>query len=145
LIHVSLLADPRFFDPLVQPTDAMLAERVGKGVVVVEQALEVSGTKAGKVTRNWRFSKTSGWYLTFDRGAKRLFYLFPRDGDLLLKLVFNERGVEALHAAGLPDAVRTKLAGAKTYAEGTLLEFIGGELTVALLSTMLAIKFDSMR
>lgn len=139
------MATSRFFDPLEHPTEAELTRRVGKGLAMVEQALEALGSKAGKMTRTWRFSKTSGWYLTFDRGAKRLFYLFPRDGDLLLKLVFNERGMQALHAAGLPETVRTKLAGAKTYAEGTLLEFTGGELSVALLATLLSIKIASVR
>ncbi len=115
------------------------------GLATVEKAIEALGSKPGRMTRTWRFSKTSGWYLTFDRGGKRLFYLFPRDGDLLLKLVFNERGVEAIHAVGLPETLRTKLAHAKTYAEGTLLEFTGGELSVALLATLLSIKIASVR
>lgn len=124
---------------------AALDKRVGKALDVVNGALEALAAKAGQVSHSWRFSKTSGWYLTYDRGAKRLFYLFPKDGDLLLKLVFNEDGVHGLRAAELPVPVLDKLAKAKTYAEGMVLEFTAHEMTVALLNALLRIKVASMR
>lgn len=119
---------------------AALAKRVGKASDVVNDALEALAAKPGQVSYAWRFSKTSGCYLTYDRGARRLFYLFPKDGDLLLKLAFNEVGVRALRAADLPVPVVDKLAKAKTYAEGTLLEFTAHEITAALLTALLRIK-----
>ena len=134
-----------FQDPTSAPVDAALAARVGPALSAVDKALATIGGKPGQVIREWRFSKTSGWYLTYDRGGKRLFYLFPKDGDLLLKLVFNEGGVQAMRATPLPDPVMKKLARAKTYAEGTLLEFTAGEFTAALLVTLLRIKMASTR
>lgn len=124
---------------------AALAKRVGKALDVVNGALEALAAKPGQISHAWRFSKTSGWYLNYDRGAKRLFYLFPKDGDLLLKLVFNEAGVHALRAADLPMPVVDKLAKAKTYAEGTVFEFTAPEITTTLLIALLRIKIDSIR
>ncbi len=139
------LPSTRFTDPSSAPDMASLARRVGRGMGVVEHALGTIGGRPGQIAHTWRFSKTSGWYLTYDRGTKRLFYLFPKQGDLLLKLVFNATGVSALRAADLPAPVLAKLAQAKTHAEGTMLEFTAAEFNAALLGTLLRIKVGSMR
>jgi len=36
--------------------------------------------------------------VTFDRGSKRSFNLFPKPGDFLLRMVFNEKGVAVLRS-----------------------------------------------
>ena len=134
-----------FFDASAPPGIAALAKRVGKSWGVVSAALDALGGKPGQVKHTWRFSKASGWYLTYDRGNKRLFYLFPKEGDLLLKLVFNEAGAIAIRGADLPKAVKDKLAKAKTYSEGTVLEFTAREFTSELLAELLQTKIASMR
>ncbi len=143
--HKLVAMSSSFLDPAAPPTEAALSERVGKAMGIVNDALQALGGKPGQLSRDWRFSKTSGWHLTYDKGGKRLFYFFPKDGDLLLKLVYNETGVHALRTAGLPEAVNRKLAGAKTYAEGTVLEFTAVEFTAPLLAALLKVKIASMR
>lgn len=96
----------------------------------------------GSLETNWKFSKTSGWYLTVDKGGQRLFYCFPRVGGFLLKLVYNDRGVQALKDAGVMlDRLRT----VKRYAEGTLLEFTDEELGAEQLAELLRVKIGSVK
>ena len=94
----------------------------------------------GSLKTNWKSSKTSGWYLTVDKGGQRLFYCFPRVGGFLLKLVYNDRGVQALKDAGLK---LDRLGTAKKYAEGTLLEFTWEEISEAQLTQLLRVKIGS--
>lgn len=115
-----------------------MAQRIGPSWSTVEDALR----DLGSLKTNWKFSKSSGWYLTFDKGAQRLFYCFPRLGGFLLKLVYNDRGVLALKDAGLMlDRLRT----AKKYAEGTLLEFTEEDLGPAQLAELLRLKVGSVK
>ena len=94
----------------------------------------------GSVKTNWTFSKTSGWHLNFDKGGQRLFHCFPRVGGFLMKLVYNDRGVQALKDAGLK---LDRLGTAKKYAEGTLLEFTWEEISEAQLTQLLRVKIGS--
>jgi hypothetical protein len=115
-----------------------LAERVGKDWRMIETAI----AGLDKVKSEWKFSKTSGWHLTFDRASKRLFYCFPRTGGFLLKIVYNDKGVQALKKAGLE---QDRLKSAKKYPEGTLLEFTADELTEDLLGDLLKAKMGSVK
>ncbi len=115
-----------------------MAQRIGPMWRTVADALR----DLGSLKTNWKFSKTSGWYLTVDKGGQRLFYCFPRVGGFLLKLVYNDRGVQALKDAGVMlDRLRT----AKKYAEGTLLEFTEEELSPAQLADLLRVKVGSVK
>lgn len=143
--YFAAMVPARFNDPSTPPEMAALAKRVGNALDVVINALQTLDGKPGQVSHAWHFSKTSGWYLTYDRGNKRLFYLFPKDGDLLLKLVFNETGVQTIRSSDLPSPVLDKLATAKIHAEGTVLEFAAPEIHATLLATLLRIKIASMR
>jgi hypothetical protein len=115
-----------------------MAQRIGPLWRTVEDALR----DLGSLKTNWKFSKTSGWYLTVDKGGQRLFYCFPRVGGFLLKLVYNERGVQALKDAGL---MQDRLSIAKKYAEGTLLEFTEKDIGAEQLTELLRVKIDSVK
>jgi hypothetical protein len=132
------MADPAFPVGTKAPKLEDIPLRVGKAWDLVVDAVDVfPHAKA-----NWKQSKTSGWYLTFDIGAKRLFYCFPQQGDLLLKVVYNDKGVAALRGI---DGLKDLLDQAKKYAEGTLLEFTSVELEPDLLTELLRIKAASIR
>lgn len=75
-----------------------------------------------------------------DRNGKRLCCLFPHVGGLLLKMVFNAKGVQAMKADQLHSE---RLAHARTYAEGTLLEFLAHELEGDTLTELLRYKIAS--
>lgn len=132
------MASPAFPTGAQPPTCAELREQVGPAWDLVQGSVD----HIGRIQLNWAFSKTSGWHLTLDRSGKRLCYLFPRVGGFLLKIVYNAKGVHALKAAQLQTE---RLAQARTYAEGTLLEFLANELDGALLTDLLRNKVASMR
>ena len=135
--------DP-FLDPEKPPADQALGARIGEAFTVVRAAVEANGSGKARITFAWKFSKTSGWYVTFDRGSKRLFYLFPKPGDFLLRMVFKEKGVAVLRAAGgIPPSVSVQLASPKKYPEGTLVELTKVSASAAALTTLLRIKLTA--
>ena len=108
------------------------------------EAVEACNTGKARIAITWKFSKTSGWYVTFDRGSKRLFYLFPKPDDFLLRMVFNEKSVAALiKTDGLPSAVSAQLAEPKEYPEGTLIELTKATASAATITALLRIKLNS--
>lgn len=133
-----------FLDPSNQPSDDELAAAVGKDFKIVTTALDRLRIDHRTISHSYKFSKTSGWYLTFDKGKQRLCYLFPKRGDFLLKIVFNDKGVAALAHADLGSPVEKKLRHAKKYAEGTLLEFTAAGITAKVLTELLRIKVASV-
>ncbi|MBK8614292.1 MAG: DUF3788 family protein [Flavobacteriales bacterium] len=62
----------------------------------------------------WKFSKTSGWYVTVDKGKRRLFYLFPKPGSFLLKMTFNDKALELIRNSDLPATVKSRLNSARS-------------------------------
>jgi hypothetical protein len=133
-----------FPDPSTQPDLAQLATCMGTAFHAVSAAVEVVRKDHRTITHTLKFSKTSGWHLTYDKGRQRLFYLFPKTGGYLLKMVFNERGVAALEHDAPSAAVLEKLRTARTYAEGTLLEFTAVEVDAPVLAGLLRIKIASV-
>ncbi|MBK7268937.1 MAG: hypothetical protein IPI07_05315 [Flavobacteriales bacterium] len=85
------MAKDPFLDPANPPDDKALGARIGEAFTVVKAAVEACDTGKARITFAWKFSKTSGWYVTCDRGSKRLFYLFL-PGDFLLRMVFSVKG-----------------------------------------------------
>jgi len=128
--------EPAFPADNPAPTLEAMAQRIGPTWNTVEDAMG----GLGSLKTNWKFSKTSGWYLTIDKGGQRLFYCFPRVGGFLLKLVYNDRGVQALKDARL---MLDRLRAAKKYAEGTLLEFTEEDISAYELAELLRVKVTS--
>ena len=135
---------PLFPVPGTPPKDTELALRIGRPFGIIEASLRSFTSGRTPIAHSWKFSKTSGWYVTYDKGKQRLFYLFPKRADFLLKIVFNDKGVQHLTTAVLPPDVRAKLHGAKKYAEGTLLEFTAREINAHVLAELLRIKVGSV-
>lgn len=126
------------------PDDAALAARIGAPFNLIEAAVAAVPQGRTRITRVCKFSKTSGWYVTYDKGKQRIFYLFPQRGDFLLKIVFNDRGVEAITKADLPADVHTQVAGAKKFTEGTVLEFTAKRINERALTGLISIKLASI-
>lgn len=131
--------DP-FLDPAKAPPDSALKKRIGDGYRMIEHDIKALQAAYPGIEHSWTFSKTSGWYVTFDKGRKRLCYLFPKKNDLLLRIVFNEKAVDAMRASDLPAAVAAQLRTAKVYPEGRLLEFTGATLQAGWLARLMAFK-----
>lgn len=133
-----------FPDPDKPPADEALALVIGKNFRIITLAVDGLRKDHKAITHFYKFSKTSGWYLTYDKGRQRLFYLFPKRDDFLLKIVFNDKGVALLNKMEIGAMVRRKLSLAKKYAEGTLLEFTAAEITAKVLTELLRIKIESV-
>jgi hypothetical protein len=131
--------DP-FLDPSAAPDLRALRQRVGAAFDAVEQALATMAGPRSAPELHWRFSTTSGWYVTAELGRQRLFYLFPRGGDPLVRMVFNAQAVARIAASMLPPAVKDQLHAPRTYPEGTLIEISAGMLTTTVLGELLVIN-----
>lgn len=132
------MSTPAFSSDAEPPSMIELADRVGDAWSVIETAIR----SLARVKQVWKFSKISGWHLTFDVGSKRLFYFFPQNGGYTIKIVYNDKGFAALRESGLADE---KLMKARKYPEGMLLEFQANELNADLLADLLRIKAGSIR
>ncbi|MCC7501024.1 MAG: DUF3788 family protein [Flavobacteriales bacterium] len=127
-------------DPTHTPSESDLIDRLGKTYLLVGEPLKTARASHKGLALHWKFSKTSGWYVTVDKGKRRLFYLFPKPGGFLLKMTFNDRALELIRNSTLPVALKASLGGAKKYPEGTLLEFTPETLTAVVLSELLKVK-----
>jgi len=132
-----------FADQKKQPTHADLKEKVGRPFVMIEQVLSALQSEFQNISCEWKFSKSSGWYITYNKGKKRLFYLFPADGDFLLKMVFNDRALEEIRGEDFPKYLRDMIRGAKKYPEGTLCEFTRSSFKAATMLELLRIKIST--
>ena len=126
------------------PTDEAFAATIGKDHRTITGAMDQLRKDHKTIAHTYKFSKTSGWYLCYDKGRQRLCYLFPKRSDFLLKIVFNDKGVANLRSAEVGIAVKEKIATAKKYSEGTLLEFTAAEITTEVLGELLRIKIASV-
>jgi hypothetical protein len=122
------------------PTDADLKERVGRPFQLLEKTVSTLQAECEGVAPDWKFSKTSGWYVTFNKKKKRLFYLFPTDGDFTFKIVFNDKCLAQIGKGSFPKYVTDMIQAAKKYPEGTLCVFDKGNFKVDTILDLLRIK-----
>ncbi len=132
-----------FSDQKKQPTHADLQERIGRPFHLVEEVLSALQGEFQNISCEWKFSKSTGWYITYSRGKRRLFYLFPGHGDFLLKMVFNDRALEEIRGEPFPGYIHDMVREAKKYPEGTLCEFTRKNFKVATMMELLRIKIST--
>jgi hypothetical protein len=132
-----------FDDPKKKPTNADLKERIGLSFLPIEEVLSSLQAEFQNVSCEWKFSKNSGWYIVYNRGKKRLFYLFPAAGDFLIKMVFNDRALEEIRGETFPKYIHDMLRGARKYPEGTLCEFSRKNFNPATMIELLRIKIST--
>jgi hypothetical protein len=137
------LSEKLFADQKVRPKNADLREAIGPPFLLIEEVLSGLQSEFQNISCEWKFSKTSGWYVTYNKGKKRLFYLFPGNGDFLLKLVFNDRALEEIRGGDFPKYFREMIRGAKKYPEGTLCEFTRKNFKAATMLELLRIKVST--
>jgi hypothetical protein len=128
--------DP-FFDPARPPHESALSKRIGPAFALVHGALVPLNDQP---KADWKFSKTSGWYLVYQKGRKRLFYLFPKDQDFALKIVFNDRALAQIMKGSLPKPILQMAKNAREYPEGHLLVFTKDGFDPVAFTDLLRIK-----
>ena len=136
------MKEDRFIKENIHPSDADLKNKIGKSYQLLESTITSLLSDYNDISCNWKFSKTSGWYLTYDRKKKRLFYLFPIDNDFTLKIVFNERCLKLINDGSFPKFVYQMVSEAKKYPEGTLLIFNKNNFKSDTVFDLLKIKIE---
>ena len=132
-----------FADQTKPPTHADLKQEIGQSFLLIEGVLSSLQSEFQNLSCEWKFSKSSGWYIIYSRGKKRLFYLFPTAGDFLLKMVFNDRALEEIRGEPFPKYIHDMIHGAKKYPEGTLCEFTRRNFKAATMMELLRIKIST--
>ncbi len=132
-----------FGDPKRKPTGTDLKELVGQSYHPIEEVLSALQAEFQNISCEWKFSKNSGWYIVYHRGKKRLFYLFPDEGDFLVKMVFNDRALEEIRGESFPKYIHDMLRGARKYPEGTLCEFSKKNFIAATMIELLKLKIST--
>jgi len=135
-------SDP-FIAKAKHPTDADLKKRLGPSHQLYEKVLAGLESEQKGISTEWKYSARSGWYLTCNKGKRRLFYFFPVERDFIFKLVLNDKALAETRAGGFPGDIPEMIAAAKKYPEGTLLEFGGKGFSVDTVMRLLRIKIRS--
>jgi hypothetical protein len=109
------MEDRYFNDKSNKPADITLAE-------VLKQAYPCY-TKINNLVKNyskdWNFSKTSGWMLKYFDKKKSLFYLIPLKNALKISLSIREKEKELILKEQLLDKkILSKIEDAKKFIEG---------------------------
>lgn len=133
----------RFTNKSKHPSEADLKERVGRPFQLLEKTLSSLQLGYEGVSSEWKFSKTSGWYVTYNRKKKRLFYLFPVDGDFTFKIVFNDKCLAQIGKSTFPQYVTDMIKNAKKYPEGTLCVFDKSNFEVDTILELLKVKISN--
>ena len=133
----------KFTDKATHPTDDDLREKLGSSYPLVRKTIASLQSEHSAVSIEWKFSTTSGWYLTCSKSKKRLFYLFPAEGDFTFKITLNDRALEQIRHETFPKSIRGMIRDAKKYPEGTLLVFDKTNFAVATILQLLRNKMAS--
>lgn len=99
-----------------------------------------------KVTEQWNFAGAKfGWSMRLRSKDRIVLYLIPQAGQVLVGIVLGPRAVAAAADADLPAAVRTALAAAPRYAEGTGVRLpVSSPEGLPAIFTLVALKVDGM-
>ena len=133
----------KFANEKKHPTDNDLRKRIGESYQMIEDAVSSIQSEYQGITFDWKFSKTSGWYLTCDRKKRRLFYLIPRDGDFTFRMVFGDKALTQITKASFQKEVVEMMRNAKKYPEGTLCEFSRRDFDPETIVRLLEVKIDN--
>ena len=125
------------------PSDSDLRKKLGRSYKLFEETIMSLQFEQEGVSFEWKFSKTSGWYLIFLKKKRRLFYFLPKNRDFSWRMIFGDRAVAEIKKKSLSGSVGEMLRSAKKYPEGTLLEFTKDNFEVATVVELLKIKIEN--
>lgn len=113
-----------FCDPNTKPMEQALRSTLGKAYAYYQKALSL----ADSYSRDWAFSKSSGWMLKVYDRKKALFYLIPLKSAFKISLTLRETEREEFLGDEELKLLRDQLLSSKKYSEGYAMQFeIKGE------------------
>jgi hypothetical protein len=125
------------------PSDGDLRKKLGRSYKLFEETIMSLQFEQEGISFEWKFSKTSGWYLICLKKKRRLFYLLARERNFSYRMIFGDRAVAEIKKGSFPKYVAEMLKSAKKYPEGTLLEFDKSSFEVASVLRLLTIKIEN--
>jgi len=132
-----------FTDEQKHPSDTDLRKRLGRSYKLFEETIISLQFDHDGILFEWKYSKSSGWYLIGLRKKRRLFYLIPKEKDFLWRMLFGDRAVAEIMKEPFPRGIRGMLKKAKKYPEGTLLDFDKSNFEVEAMLKLLKIKIEN--
>jgi hypothetical protein len=137
------MPEDKFKNEKKHPNETDLKKKLGKAYQTLDDTVKSIQTEYKEITREWKYSKTSGWYITYDKKKKRLCYLFPQERDFTFKMVFNDKAMKKIKEGSFPTFVAEMAADAKKYPEGTLFVFNKSNFRPDVILDLLRIKIEN--
>jgi hypothetical protein len=125
------------------PSDGDLRKRLGRSYKLFEETIVSLQFEQDGIGFEWKFWKTSGWYLICLKKKRRLFYLLPEGRDFSFRMIFGDRAIAEIRKGKFPAYVGEILKSAKKYPEGTLFELDKSNFEVPVVLKLLAIKIEN--
>ena len=132
-----------FTDKTEKPAEDDLKKKLGQSYQLLGKTIASLQSEHNGISIEWKYSGTSGWYLACNKSKKRLFYLFPAEGDFTFKIVLNDRSLQQIKKETFPKSIREMIRDAKKYPEGTLCVFDKSNFKVATILDLLRIKIQN--
>lgn len=108
-----------FDDKSHMPTEADLAEVLGKGKGLWDELKRHLAERFAPLAEKWNFSgKSYGWGLQLKQKQRTVLYMTPNKGYFLASFALGEKAVRAAREGALPDSVLDVIDRAPRYAEG---------------------------
>jgi hypothetical protein len=102
-----------------QPTEKRLAEALGSAKAAWDELVKGLAKEHG-LTREWKsYSIKMGWGFRLKRKERNIVHLGPRQGSFQAALIFGDKAMVAVRAAGFPARIRKIIDAAPRYPEGT--------------------------
>lgn len=108
-----------FLDKKSKPTEQMLQSAFGETYTYYKNLMDSTDS----FSKDWNFSKSSGWMLKVHDKKKALFYLIPLKNEFKISMAIRENERKAfLEDKGL-ETLHSMIKSTKKYREGYALRF----------------------
>lgn len=108
-----------FSDKRAEPTQEELKQALRDSFVYYNRLMEITLP----LSRDWNFSKSSGWMLKVHHKHKALFYLIPLQDGFKINMAIRENEKKSLLDDNELKSIHNQIKSAKKYREGSALRF----------------------
>jgi hypothetical protein len=137
------MPETKFTDKTRHPGPNDVKRKIGKSYHLLDETISALQSGHKEISADWKFSNSSGWYLTYQKKKRRLFYLFPQDDNFVFKIVLNDKCLKLIGEGAFPQFVLDMIKDAKRYPEGTLCVFDKTNYRVDTILELLRIKMGN--
>lgn len=114
-----ILEERPFLDKALKPTEQTLQPALGETYTYYEKLMDTSST----FSKDWNFSKSSGWMLKVHDKKKALFYLIPLKNEFKISMAIRENERKASLEDIELKAIHEMIKSSRKYREGYALQF----------------------